>query len=185
MTYSAEPLTRAAAEYDVPRAVANPARIITARSKRVIIDRGKWFTADRTKGFANDRTNASTSRILVIDGDPERQWLLADAVRRAGDEPAVVRSGAAAVELLREAGAELPAMLVAGLPDGSRRGFVSWARPRFPEVAIVALADDAGEATALYNAGADIVTAPPIDPDLLGAKLGAARRRTRAGGNVA
>lgn len=152
MTHSTHALARAA-ERDLPHADADSARVI-----------------------------AAGTRILVVDGDPERQWLLSDALLRRGVEGAVAPSGADAVALLQDAGADFPAVLVGGLPDGSRRGFVSWARPRFPELAIVTLADDTGEATALYNAGADIVTVPPIDPDLLGAKIRAALRRARISG---
>lgn len=125
-----------------------------------------------------------TARTLVVEDDRTRQWLLTDAVLRTGDEAALADSGARALEILQDDEVDVPAVLVGGLPDGTRRGFVSWARPRFPELAIVALADDVGEATALYNAGADIVTTPPIDPDLLGAKLAAARRRTRTPGGL-
>lgn len=117
------------------------------------------------------------NRVLVLDGDQQRQWLLADAVLRAGGDAAVARFGAEALEVLGGPESELHALLVGGLSDGSRRGFVAWARPRFPGLAIVALADDPGEATELYNAGADIVTTPPLDVDLVGAKLGAAIRR--------
>jgi DNA-binding response OmpR family regulator len=122
----------------------------------------------------------TASRILVLDRGGERQWLLVDAVTRAGVEAAVAHTGAEALELLTASQNDLPALLVGELPDGSARGFVAWARPRFPDLAIVAVATDAGEATDLYHAGADIVTTPPLDPDLLGAKLGAALRRTRA-----
>lgn len=134
-----------------------------------------------------DPVTSTSSRVLVLDTDGERQWALSDAVHRAGGEAIVARSGAEAVKLLAQDADELPALLVGGLPDGSRRGFVAWARPRLPDLAIVAIADDAGEATALYNAGADIVTTAPLDPDLLGAKLGAALRRARrpsAGGHA-
>ena len=124
-------------------------------------------------------STSTSSRVLVLDADGERQWALSDAVHRAGGEAVVARTGAEAVKLLAHDADALPALLVGGLPDGSRRGFVAWARPRLPDLAIVALADDAGEATALYNAGADIVTTAPLDPDLLGAKLGAALRRVQ------
>jgi DNA-binding response OmpR family regulator len=117
--------------------------------------------------------------VLVLDGDGERQWLLSDVVTRAGGDAEVARTGADAVELLRDTDREVHALLVGGLPDGSRRGFVSWARPRFPDLAIVVVANDAAEATDLYNAGADIVTTLPLDPDLIGAKLAAALRRSR------
>jgi DNA-binding response OmpR family regulator len=120
---------------------------------------------------------AETSLVLVLDGDSERLGLLDDVVARAGGETAQAATGADAIEQL-QAG-EADALLVAGLPDGSRRGFVAWARPRFPDLAIVAIAADAQEATDLYNAGADIVTTLPLDPDLVGAKLAAALRRTR------
>jgi DNA-binding response OmpR family regulator len=128
----------------------------------------------------HDRTPSqapTTSRVLVLDGDDERQGILADIVTRAGGETELANTGADALDLLRED--DLDALLVGGLPDGSRRGFVAWARPRFPDLAIVAIAFDAAEATDLYNAGADIVTTMPLDPDLLGAKLAAALRRAR------
>jgi DNA-binding response OmpR family regulator len=118
-----------------------------------------------------------TSTVLVLDGDTDRLGLLDDVVARAGGETVQAATGAEAIEQLQDGGAH--ALLVAGLPDGSRRGFVSWARPRFPDLAIVAIAVDAQEATDLYNAGADIVTTLPLDPDLLGAKLAAALRRSR------
>ncbi|MEA2146388.1 MAG: hypothetical protein QOG59_1975 [Solirubrobacteraceae bacterium] len=121
----------------------------------------------------------ATSRILVLDRGGERQWLLVDAISRAGGEPAVAHTGAQALELLNAPPQDIPALLVGELPDGSARGFVAWARPRFPDLAIVAVAAEAGEATDLYHAGADIVTTPPLDADLLGAKLAAALRRAR------
>jgi DNA-binding response OmpR family regulator len=123
---------------------------------------------------------SATSRILVLDREGERQWLLVDAVTRAGGDAAVAHTGAHALELLNAADEDLPALLVGELPDGSARGFIAWARPRFPGLAIVAVASEAGEATDLYHAGADIVTSPPLDSDLLGAKLAAALRRARA-----
>jgi DNA-binding response OmpR family regulator len=119
----------------------------------------------------------ATSRVLVLDGAGERQDLLADAVTRAGGESVLARAGADAIAILRDDEPDL--VLVGGLPDGSRRGFISWARPRHPNLAIVAVARDAVEATDLYNAGADIVTTLPLDPDLLGAELAAALRRAR------
>jgi DNA-binding response OmpR family regulator len=115
----------------------------------------------------------------VLDRGGERQWLLVDAISRAGGEPAVAHTGAQALELLNAPPQDIPALLVGELPDGSARGFVAWARPRFPDLAIVAVAAEAGEATDLYHAGADIVTTPPLDADLLGAKLAAALRRAR------
>ncbi len=138
-------------------------------------------TTDAARDHAAPAAPASaTSRILVLDREGERQWLLIDAVTRAGGEAAVAHTGAEALELLNATADDLPALLVGELPDGSARGFVAWARPRFPDLAIVAVATEAGGATDLYHAGADIVTTPPLDPDLLGAKLAAALRRTRA-----
>ena len=133
---------------------------------------------DNIRDFrSRSQKQAETSRVLVLDGDSERQSILDDIVARAGGETDLATTGADAIELMADGDAH--ALLVAGLPDGSRRGFVSWARPRFPDLAIVAIAADASEATDLYNAGADIVTTLPIDPDLLGAKLAAALRRVR------
>ena len=138
-------------------------------------------TTDAARDHAAPAARArATSRILVLDREGERQWLLIDAVTRAGGEAAVAHTGAEALELLNATDDDLPALLVGEIPDGSARGFVSWARPRFPDLAIVAVATEAGEATDLYHAGADIVTTPPLDPDLLGAKLAAALRRARA-----
>ena len=138
-------------------------------------------TADARRGHAGPAAPASaTSRILVLDRPGERQWLLVDAVTRAGSESAVAHTGAQALEMLNAQAENLPALLVGELPDGSARGFVAWARPRFPDLAIVAVATETGEATDLYRSGADIVTTPPLDPDLLGAKLAAALRRARA-----
>ncbi len=134
------------------------------------------------RSIRRDRFASAASRVLVLDQYCERQWLLTDAVSRAGGEVSEARTGADALEQLGSDDASLDAVLVGGLPDGSRRGFVAWARPRFVDLAIVAVAADAGEATDLYNAGADIVTTPPLDPDLLGAKLAAALRRARASG---
>jgi DNA-binding response OmpR family regulator len=133
---------------------------------------------DNIRDFrSRSQQHPETSHVLVLDGDSDRQSILDDIVARAGGETDLATTGADAIELLGDGGAQ--ALLVAGLPDGSRRGFVSWARPRFPDLAIVAIAADASEATDLYNAGADIVTTLPIDPDLLGAKLAAALRRVR------
>lgn len=117
-----------------------------------------------------------SSRILVLDREGERQGLLVDAVTRAGAQPVVVHTAAEAYELLHAA----RALLVGELPDRSASGFVASARPDFPDLAIVAVATQTGEATDLYHAGADTVTALPLDPDLLGAKLTGALRRTRA-----
>jgi DNA-binding response OmpR family regulator len=119
----------------------------------------------------------TTNQVLVLDTDAERQALLADIVTRAGGHHLLAGTGADALTELR--GTEPNAVLVAGLPDGSTRGFVSWARPRYPDLAIVAVASDAAEATDLYNAGADVVTTLPVDPDLLGAELAAALRRVQ------
>jgi DNA-binding response OmpR family regulator len=121
--------------------------------------------------------HTDTNQVLVLDTDGERQALLADIVTRAGGENSLAGSGAEALAALRDT--EPGAVLVASLPDGSARGFVSWARPRYPDLAIVAVASDAAEATDLYNAGADVVTTLPVDPDLLGAELAAALRRVR------
>lgn len=138
-------------------------------------------TTDAARDHAGPASSGSaTSRILVLDREGERQWLLVDAVTRAGGEAAVAHTGAEALELLKASPKDLPALLVADLPDGSARGFVAWARPRYPDLAIVAVATQPGEATDLYHAGADIVTTPPLDPDLLGAKLAAALRRARS-----
>ena len=138
-------------------------------------------TTDAARDHAVAAAHApATSRILVLDREGERQWLLVDAVTRAGGEAALAHTGAEALEALTEATDDLPALLVGELPDGSARGFVAWARPRFPDLAIVAVATEAGEATDLYHAGADIVTTPPLDADLLGAKLAAALRRAQA-----
>lgn len=112
--------------------------------------------------------------VLVLDGGEERRALLADVVTRAGGYSTPVATGAQAIERLRERQAQC--LLVAGLPDGSRRAFINWARPRHPQLAIVAVADDEGQAIELYNAGADIVVTLPFDPDLLGATLAAATR---------
>jgi DNA-binding response OmpR family regulator len=117
---------------------------------------------------------AGAPHVLVIDTDIDRRELLADVVTRAGGRPAVADTGA---ELLERLGVETPeCLLVADLPDGSARAFIAWARPRFPEVAIVAVADGAAESTELYHAGADLVASMPLDADLLGAKLAAAMR---------
>jgi two-component system KDP operon response regulator KdpE len=116
------------------------------------------------------------SRVLVLDHDADRRGIIEDIVARAGGDTVLAESGAAAIEAL--ASSRPHGLLVAGLPDGSLRGFVAWARPRYPDVAIVAIADDAESQTDLYNAGADIVTTAPLDADLIGAKLGAALRRT-------
>jgi DNA-binding response OmpR family regulator len=116
------------------------------------------------------------SRVLVLDHDADRRGIIEDIVARAGGDTVLAESGADAIEALKRSRPH--GLLVAGLPDGSLRGFVAWARPRYPDVAIVAIADDAESQTDLYNAGADIVTMAPLDADLIGAKLGAALRRT-------
>ena len=117
---------------------------------------------------------ASAAQVFVLDADGERQSLLSDVVTRAGGEHTLVGSGAEAIERLRSQTPQC--LLVAGLPDGTRAAFVAWARPRYPHVAIVAVANDVTHATELYNAGADLTTLLPFDPDLLGAKLAAAMR---------
>ena len=124
---------------------------------------------------ANDTTGlAVTPRVLVLDTEDDRRDVLADVVTRAGGNHAVAASGADAIEQLRTESPEC--LLVAGLPDGSSRAFIAWARPRYPGLAIVAIADGVEESTELYHAGADLVATLPIDPDLLGAKLAAALR---------
>jgi len=133
--------------------------------------------ADQTSRNNGSIVRDKTNQVLVLDTDSERQGLLADVVTRAGGESSLAGTGADALAALRD---DAPnAVLVAGLPDGSSRGFVSWARPRYPDLAIVAVAGDAAEATDLYNAGADVVTTLPLDPDLLGAELAAALRRVQ------
>ena len=117
----------------------------------------------------------SVGRVLVLDHDPERQALLADVVGRAGADIMLAGSGVEAMEQL--ATGEAQSLLVADLEDGSLRGFISWARPRYPGLAVIALADDIEGATELYRLGADIVETLPLDPDRLGAKLAAAMRR--------
>ena len=115
-----------------------------------------------------------TAQVLVIDTDTDRRELLADAVTRAGGRPAVADTGA---ETIARLDANTPdCLLVADLPDGSSRALIQWARPRFPEMAIVAVAEGAKEQTELYHAGADLVAPMPLDADLLGAKLAAAMR---------
>jgi DNA-binding response OmpR family regulator len=122
-------------------------------------------------------TETAAGRVLVLDADTERRELLADVVTRAGGKHALAASGAQAIEQLREDSPRC--LLVAALPDGARAAFVAWARSRHPHLPIVAIADGVEHATELYNAGADIVTTLPIDPDLLGAKLAAAIRRAQ------
>jgi DNA-binding response OmpR family regulator len=120
---------------------------------------------------------ASTPHVLVVDTDADRRELLADAVTRAGGQSAVAGTGAETIERL---GRETPeCLLIADLPDGSARAFIAWARPRFPELAIVAVGDGAAESTELYHAGADLVASMPLDADLLGAKLAAALRSSQ------
>jgi len=117
---------------------------------------------------------AGTPSVLVMDTDTDRRDLLADVVTRAGGRPTVSTTGAEAMERLATEAPEC--MLVADLPDGSARAFIAWARPRYPALAIVAVADGVQESTELYHAGADLVATMPLDGDLLGAKLAAALR---------
>jgi DNA-binding response OmpR family regulator len=118
-----------------------------------------------------------TPGVLVLDTDPDRRELLADVVARAGGLGDAPATGAEALERLRTDPPEC--LLVAGIPDGSSRAFIAWARPRYPQLAIVAVADGVEEATELYNAGADLVATLPLDADLLGAKLAAAIRAAK------
>jgi DNA-binding response OmpR family regulator len=120
------------------------------------------------------RRRTATPRVLVVDTEPDRRDLLADVVTRAGGEHDLAASGADAIEQLRAIGPEC--VLVADLPDGTARAFIAWARPRYPSLAIVAVADGVHESTELYHAGADLVATLPLDADLLGAKLAAALR---------
>jgi DNA-binding response OmpR family regulator len=113
-------------------------------------------------------------RVLVIDGDSDRRDLLTDVVTRSGGRPEIAATGAETIELLAAQAPEC--LLVASLPDGTARAFIGWARPRYPAVAIVAIADGVQESTELYHAGADLVAPMPLDADLLGAKLAAAMR---------
>ena len=115
-----------------------------------------------------------TARVLVLDTEADRRDLLSDVVTRAGGQSAAATSGADAIERLKSDTPEC--VLVADLPDGTARAFIAWARPRYPDLAIVAIADGVQESTELYHAGADLVATVPIDADLLGAKLGAALR---------
>jgi DNA-binding response OmpR family regulator len=133
-------------------------------------------TEPRFADYEQMPTSVST-RVLVLDASNDRRALLADVVTRAGGEASFASSGAEAIERL---GTRRPqCLLVGGLPDGSRRAFIAWARPRFPDVAIVAIADQREHATELYNAGADDIALAPIDADLLGAKLAAAVRSVK------
>jgi DNA-binding response OmpR family regulator len=125
-------------------------------------------------------SDPASGRVLVLDTDPDRRALLADVVGRAGSEVALAHTGVEAIERL---GTRHPdVVLVADFEDGSPHGFVAWARPRYPELALVALADDIEDATELYRLGADIVETLPLDPDRLGAKLAALMRRSAAAG---
>jgi DNA-binding response OmpR family regulator len=114
----------------------------------------------------------------VLDADPERQALLADVVARASADIVLAGSGVEAMDRLETRRPH--SLLVADLEDGSLRGFISWARPRYPDLAIIAIADGVGDATELYRLGADIVETLPLEPDRLGAKLAAAMRRVPA-----
>lgn len=125
-------------------------------------------------------TPPTRARILVLDREGDRQGLLVEAVTRAGAHAVVAHTAAEALDLLDAGPDALAALLLGELPDSSAPGFVASARPDFPDLAIVAVATQTGEATDLYHAGADTVTTPPLDPDLLGAKLTGALRRTRA-----
>ena len=136
------------------------------------------FAATHAPALIPVSTGPAAGRVLVLDTDADRQALLADVVGRAGSEVTFATSGVEAMERLATRRPEI--VLVAGLEDGSARGFLSWARPRYPEVALVALAGSIEDATELYNLGADIVETMPLDPDRLGAKLGAAMRRLPA-----
>ncbi len=133
------------------------------------------FAAPNSHNLIPLPSNPASGRVLVLDTDPERRALLADVVGRAGSEVALAASGVEAIERLASRGADV--VLVADFEDGSPHGFIAWARPRHPELALVALADDIEDATELYRLGADIVETLPLDPDRLGAKLAAVTRR--------
>jgi DNA-binding response OmpR family regulator len=118
---------------------------------------------------------APIAQVVVLEDDDARRDLLSDIVERAGAQPTSVGSGAEALDHLRTD--HVDCLLVGELPDGSAQAFVEWARPRHPELAILAIAAGVADATELYHAGADLVAMLPLDVDLLGAKLAAAMRR--------
>jgi DNA-binding response OmpR family regulator len=136
------------------------------------------FAATHTPTVIPLQSEAAVGRVLVLDTAPDRRALLADVVGRAGSEVAIATSGVEAMERLSTRRPDI--VLVADLEDGSTRGFLAWARPRYPEVALVALAGSIEDSTELYHLGADIVETLPLDPDRLGAKLAAAMRRIPA-----
>jgi DNA-binding response OmpR family regulator len=140
-----------------------------ARNEHEFLDRAPTASPDPVPA-----RRGSAPRVLVMDTDSDRRDLLTDVVTRAGGRPEIGATGAETIGLLADDTPEC--LLVAGLPDGTARAFIAWARPRYPGVAIVAIAQDVPESTELYHAGADLVAPMPIDADLLGAKLSAAMR---------
>jgi two-component system OmpR family response regulator len=136
------------------------------------------FAATPSPNLIPLQREPAAGRVLVLDTSADRRALLADVVGRAGSEVAIATSGVEAMERLSTRRPDI--VLVADLEDGSTRGFLAWARPRYPEVALVALAGSIEDSTELYHLGADIVETLPLDPDRLGAKLAAAMRRIPA-----
>jgi DNA-binding response OmpR family regulator len=132
----------------------------------------------RTRTVTRIPTGVSTGRVLVLDTDEGRQALLSDLVARAGTDVVLAASGVEAMDRLRTRRPD--GVLIADLEDGSARGFLAWLRPRYPDLAVIAVAPGIEEATELYLLGADIVETLPLDPDRLGAKLAAVMRRKTA-----
>lgn len=127
----------------------------------------------------------TSSRILVVEDDPEISHALDVSLTRAGY---VVRLAATAAEALQSASLQAPdvVLLDISLPDGSGlnvcRALREWSRA---PILVVSASDHEGQKVAALDAGADDYVVKPYGvPELL-ARIRAAERRASAPGGEA
>lgn len=128
------------------------------------------------------------ARVLIVDDNPAKRYLLAQWLRRAGHEITEAVDGTDALERLGEARAgELPelAVLDVVLPDMS--GFELCQRIKaaastadMPVIHVSATAVSVSDRTQGLHRGADAYLTEPIDPEELLATITAVLRYTRA-----
>jgi DNA-binding response OmpR family regulator len=127
------------------------------------------------------RPGADAGVLLVASAEVERDALAA-RIRKTGERVIAVVDGAHAVRALTDAPVPVAEIVVSEpLPDGRTEPLIRYARSisPFAGLRIIVLAEDSRAAhhTALYDSGADLVAAKPIDLDLLSRQIVALRRR--------
>jgi DNA-binding response OmpR family regulator len=120
--------------------------------------------------------------MLIVAIEERERDLLAGRMRHAGHHVTAVRGGADAVRALTDPADPITGLVISEpLPDGRVEPLVRYARsiPGFADLPIIVLATvrSPARAAALYDAGADLVVAKPIDFDLLSRQIAALRRR--------